>query len=188
MVISSIPLDDPMIERIKTLVPEKYHGQTWVAGSAASRWGQHADVDVWVVGLRKWGEYADLTARLNRASPPITMTTQDNYPDGTGMLAYSGEGLQIIPTQLSTIQEVVALFDISCHAAAKHILTGEAHIHPEFCDEVRVLGWKDPVTTLGRVCKFSKRYMDHQAMRQRNVKELAVLVCGLETVLVPEGL
>ena len=155
MSISSIPLDHPTILRVKGLIPQKFWDRAWVGGSAATRFPQNNDVDVWVC-VNTSAEWAEVT---NAVPPPTDLEDNAHRYVHASQLFYNHDGLQMFLTA-SPIKEVVGGFDISCHAGAIHLVTGEVHIGCQYQEGVRIYQWRDARRTLERGIKFSRRYDD----------------------------
>ena len=175
---NTIPLTDPAVERIKSLVPEPYHAQTWIAGSAATNWGQNNDVDAWVCHITYDNE-RPLFQRFNELGR-VPDFGEEHYADGSMML-YAQDGLHIL-ANYESIASVVMNFDISCHAAAINIVTGEQFVHPAYTPLVRPINWMSAPKTLLRVLKFAERYYDRTAYRAPECQALAIATFRLPKV------
>ena len=160
-----MPDDAPERDRIRSIIPAAFHAKSWIAGSAATRWGQHGDVDVWITvdGWDEWSEMWDHFQNLGTILP--TRQSDEQYSFMSNIL-YAQDGLQILmPSHHEMgIESVVDTFDISCHAAAVPLQPGTAapYIHTNYTPPplVRVLQWANAPNTLRRLFKFSERYGD----------------------------
>lgn len=166
----SIPLDHPMLDRARALIPAQWWPQTWVAGSAATRFGQHQDVDVWITGVPRT---QDLSVLLGDASK--LMDTDEDY-EHIAIKVYNNpeEKLQIMACH-DDIHQLLKGFDISVHCGATHLVTGEQLRGPGYWDKVTIINYiqEKPVLTLTRYLSIAKRYHDFSAMFSETVQKCA---------------
>ena len=176
---SSIPLDHPMIERAKTLIPEEYHIHTWVAGSAATRFGQHHDVDVWVCNVP---HTVDITHVIPQGLRPVrqTETLDDDEYIHLCYKAINDDGLQIMVGQ-DTIHTMLSHFDISCHCGAKNIVTGEEIRGENYSESVKIVNWQVADKTVARYLRFVERYGDWSGRYDSKTSSCVASVFGLFT-------
>ena len=188
-----IPFDHPILERIRTIVPPELHDAIWVGGSAACAWGQHGDVDVWIGYLDR-----DLTTveerlviRIGTAAGNLRNNEDDEtiYPDQNSMMVYAGvapDGTKFhIMQALVYMPDVLAGFDISCHAVIQHAAGSLERLHHEgwtSTDYVRILSWHSAKTTLERAIKFAKRYGDDSMWTHSKTGQCAAEACDIPYV------
>lgn len=164
--ITHIPLDDLKVARIGEIIPPEFHARTWIAGSAAARWPQNADVDAWVVGypapdipaLRRTprNQMYHLHPQVSAETTPTEM-----YADGSQMF-WSADGIHLLWTHHETIDALINAFDISCHAAAINIVSGDVVLARNYDPSVQILTWHDAAKTLMRGMRFAERYNDYR--------------------------
>ena len=180
----SIPLDHPIIDRVKTLIPAEFHAQTWIAGSAAARWPEAfdkgGDVDVWVCGLR-WRERGRLSELLGRVGLGDDDLLYEHDELIGSSIQYSSDRLQVMLSEYA-MSELLSNFDISCHTAAIS-LTGGGVLAPALTSNVRILNWHNPRRTLERGAKFSRRYRDHSFWRDDRT-----IQCALAALMIPSDI
>ena len=183
---NTIPLDAPVVTRIKTIIPPHYHALSWIGGSAATNWGQNGDVDVWVC-VPQWSDVYALQAVIEALGHTPNPDEMEHYIDtlGSAML-YSYDGLHILAT-MGIIQDVVARFDISCHAAAINLITGEMHRHPQYTPLVRPLDYMSARKTFARLLKFAARYDDQTIWLDPTCQKLAIATFHLPHVTQAEA-
>lgn len=159
--VAAIPLGHPTLDRVRSLVPPQHLLKCFVAGSAACRYPQNADVDVWVTRLRQpmWGEMLRHFEALGHTPSAEAL---EEYANVQALLVYSHDGLQIL-LATEDIVRVVANFDVTCHMAAMNVVTGKVWKHPRYTEEVRIHWMYDTRKTLQRVAKFAARYGDASA-------------------------
>lgn len=164
---TTIPLNHPTLALVRTLVPDAYHNRLWVGGSAATCWGENANVDVWIVDVdhAEWDALFTAIPDEGRFGPSDGQNIDEQYAGSTSAIIYAARGIHILLSAL-TIEEVVDKFDIACHAAAVNMTTGVSVHHERFIDRatsntpVRILGWTNPRRTLARAIRFGVRYND----------------------------
>lgn len=156
--ISPIPLDHPLLLRARALIPTPLWQTSWVAGSAATRFPQNKDVDVWVCNVPQ-GVSPDSVITGGRLFASVTQETHDGEYDHLSWRAIDEDGLQIMVGHES-IQEVLGRFDISCHAAALNLVTGEVLRGLEYSDDLKVINFQIAITTITRYLRFAERYGD----------------------------
>ncbi len=174
--ISTIPLDHAVIKRAQELVPAQYHGQMWVAGSAATHYPMNGDVDIWV-------------AEIPRGVDPWKIIPNGRKPPSDGdeeymeaLKVFEEPGLQIMGFR-QTMQLMLDTFDISCHAAAVHLTTGETLFAAGYSPNVKVVNFSltRPELTLERYLRFAKRYRDWDHLTDPYLVELPKMIWDLHT-------
>jgi hypothetical protein len=183
-----IPLDDPIIARAKALIPEQHWTNSWVAGSAATRYPQNADVDVWVsVEYMRGSPQLDTIIPGGRRFADL-ITNAPKVEDQEAMEMYmhlawkaiDEPGLQIMVTQ-QHIGDLLAKFDISCHVGAVNIVTGEQLFNTNYSNQVKIVNFGNPIKTLARYFKFAERYKDWSRQSDPKVAECAASAFNLYT-------
>jgi len=177
----SIPIDDPLVRRAKELIPPEWWGNTWVAGSAATRFGQHGDVDVWIVGVPR------------TVDPSTVVPNPDGSRAGGDRIAeYEHMALKVYNNPEEKLQIMVChddihrlldQFDISVHCGATNIVTGEQIRGAGYGERVNIIKYINdkPVLTLTRYLTFAKRYGDFGAMFGETVQKCAAETFYLKT-------
>lgn len=157
-----IPLDHPAVQRVREIIPARWHSQTWIAGSAAARWPEAwengGDLDVWVCDVVGSSGRNQLMTHL-RSLEGLPERDEDAQYAGAATnswMVYREERLHVL-VSMSHIQDVMRNFDISCHAQAV-ALDGQVMAGDGYREEVRILSWRDPARTLERALRFLKRY------------------------------
>lgn len=178
---SCIPVGDPILIRARELIPPEYWANTWVAGSAATRFGQHNDVDVWVADVPR---NRDLwTVLPMNEGKPVSTEENEEY-DHMCVKVYNNpdEKLQIMSLHES-INTLLAKFDISVHCGAMNIVTGEQLRGSNYSEKVTICNFHEnaPILTLGRYINFSKRYHDFNGVWDANVAACAAASFNLRT-------
>ena len=182
----TIPLNAPIVAHLKDIVPLQYHAQSWIGGSAATNWGQNGDVDVWVC-VPQWPDIDTLGAMIAPLGHTPHLGETEHYIDTLGsVMLYSYDGLHILATR-GTIQDVVAGYDISCHAAAINLITGQMHRHPQYTPLVRPLDYVSTRKTLTRLLKFAARYNDQTIWQDPTCQKLAIAAFRLPSVTQAEA-
>ena len=172
MTISAIPLTHETIQRAKTIIPELYHANSWIAGSAAARYPQNEDVDVWICNVPYDIPLPGII--------PVELAPPHNEEYFT-YKAYDQNGLQIMSTY-DSIADLLGSFDISCHAVGRNILSGEEVIGTGYSPDLKVVHFQNPITTTTRYLKFAKRYNDYTHVHSPKVQECAAKAFNLFTV------
>ena len=173
---ASIPVDDPTLMHARTLIPPEWWPNTWVAGSAATRFGQHGDVDVWITGVPR---DRDLSTILG--GPSQLAETDEEY-EHIAIKVYNQDGLQIMACH-DPIQHLLSTFDISVHCGAMHLTTGEQLRGGGYAEQVLICRYiqEKPILTLTRYLTFAKRYQDFHGLFSENVQQCAAQTFLLKT-------
>lgn len=174
---SCIPVDHPTLTHAQTIIPPEWWGNTWIAGSAATRFGQHSDVDLWITQVPR---HLDAWTLL-----PVNQTKE---PDDTeeyervALKIYNQDGLQIMATEYN-IHQLLGHFDISVHCGAMHVVTGEQIRGSGYSEKVLIINYisNKPVLTLTRYLTFAKRYKDFSGMFSESVQKCASETFYLKT-------
>jgi hypothetical protein len=169
---SAIPLDHPVLRRARELIPAELWPNTWVAGSAATRFGSHQDVDVWITGVPRT---QDLSVLLGEPSKPMFADADEDY-EHLAITIYNNpdEKLQIMACH-DDIRQLLTHFDISVHCGAMHLITGEQLRGPGYGEKVLIINYiqERPVLTLTRYLSIAKRYKDFSGMFHETVQRCA---------------
>lgn len=179
--ISHIPLDDPIITRAMTLIPQEYWGNTWIAGSAATRYPMNKDVDVWVCGVPGRVSIDKVVVgsrKLAELGTPINQ--DDNEYDHIAFKAYDQDNLQIMVSH-DNINDILSHFDISSHCAAVNLVTGVPILGPGYEDKLKVVNFTNAVNTISRYLRFAERYQDWWGMEEEMTKRCAATAFNLYT-------
>lgn len=173
----SIPLDHPMLGRARALIPAQWWPSTWVAGSAATRFGSHQDVDVWITGVPRT---QDLSILLGAPSKLVDIEDEDY--EHIAIKVFNQDGLQIMACH-DDIQQLLKSFDISVHCGATHLVTGEQLRGPDYGERVTIINYiqEKPVLTLTRYLSIAKRYKDFRGMFDETVQKCAADTFYLRT-------
>lgn len=179
------------LDLIRKMLPPDVLSRAWIAGSAAIAPRQASDIDVWVLdtpdatALREhaqktWGGLA-----CWHAGPSIPAVDDENAGgfSGAGASEFARKGIALVgqatpggqdqPIQVltigyKTIDELLASFDLSCHAWAvpvetvSHLANWHAlhyAIGATLPSELpRVLMWATPASTYARLYNACQRY------------------------------
>lgn len=178
---SCIPLTHPLVVRAMELIPSEYWGNTWVAGSAATRFGQHNDVDVWVVEVPRdrdpW-----LVLPTNAKKEASQMEDEEYEQLCVKIYNNADEKLQIMALH-EDIQFLLNRFDISVHCGAVNVITGEQLKGQGYSEKVTISNYMEnsPILTLGRYLTFAKRYKDFTGAFDPFVQSCAAAAFNLKT-------
>lgn len=181
-IVSVIPLDHPLILRAKTLIPPEYWAQTWIAGSAATRFGQHNDVDVWVTNVPRTMDPWHVLPCNEGTEMPVGDPEQDYEHLCIKVYNNPEERLQIMASH-DSIAVLLEGFDISCHAGAINLVTGAQCFASLYGPRVTVVNYLTPIPqlTLTRYLTFAKRYKDWSGMFDEKTRECAARSFQLKT-------
>lgn len=178
---SCIPLTHPSVVRAMELIPSEYWGNTWVAGSAATRFGQHNDVDVWVTEVPRTRDLWTVLP-INAKKDPMTVEDEEYEQLCVKVFNNADEKLQIMALH-ETIQQLLYKFDISVHCGAVNVITGEQLKGDNYSEKVTISNFMEnsPILTLGRYITFAKRYKDFTGSFDQNVQTCAAAAFNLKT-------
>lgn len=176
---SCIPMDHPMVLRAREIIPPVWWVNTYVAGSAATRFGQHADVDVWVTEVPR---SQDLWRILPENEKRDVDIGEDYEHIAIKVYNNPDEKLQIMATH-DPINALLDGFDISVHCGAMNIVTGEQIRGKGYSEKVLIVNYieSQPVLTLTRYLTFAKRYRDFGGMFSEKVQKCAADTFYLKT-------
>lgn len=176
----SIPLEHPILGRVREIIPAQWWGSTWVAGSAATRFGQHQDVDVWITSIPR-----NINPSVIIPGPlhiPVEQANEDYEHIAIKIYNNLEEKLQIMACH-DDIRTLLNSFDISVHCGATHILTGEQIRGENYSELVTICNYLEaaPVLTLTRYLTMAKRYKDFTGMFNAKVQQCAADTFYLKT-------
>ena len=182
-----IPLDHPVLAYIRSLVPPALHNDMWVGGSAACKWGQHGDVDVWLGYLDREPTEGEIALMRDTRGEDI-WRDDEQYPSPNSFMLHAGvapDGTKIhIMGAHFSMRDVLEDFDISCHACIRRLVDGGEWLYHEGYTSfyVRLLGWTSAKVTLERGIKFSKRYDDQSFWAHPKTQQCAAEACRMPYV------
>lgn len=178
-----IPLEHPLILRAKEIIPEQWWPQTYVAGSAATRFGQHGDVDVWVTAIpRNINPLTIIPENQGKECHWIEGVEEEYEHIAIKIYNNPDEKLQIMACH-DDIHTLLASFDISVHCGAMQLVTGEQIQGPGYSEKVTICNYipEKPVLTLTRYLSIAKRYKDFRGMHDEKVQQCAAHSFYLKT-------
>lgn len=192
---SHIRANDPIIREVFGMLPTPLWPHVWVGGSAATHYGQHGDVDVWIgkQGDALSVEEQQLATNLINRPDYRHENPAENYPGSSSVMVWSGfcQGNTLVHIMmcLKPVEDVLAGFDISCHAAMRNMTTGVELKAPGWTRyEVRILNAPNEAKSLMRGIKFAVRYGDDDFFKDLRTREIATKLFFPEDVAVSRGL
>ena len=167
----TIPIDHPLLIRARVIIPVQWWPSTWVAGSAATRFGQHGDVDVWITGVPR---NTDLSIILGAPSKLVEVGDEDYEHIAIKVYNNPDEKLQIMACH-DDIHTLLKSFDISVHCGAVNIVTGEQIRGEGYSEKVTICNYIEdrPILTLTRYLNIAKRYKDFHGTFDEKVQRCA---------------